>query len=132
MNQRDQGAYKLAFLVVDDNPANLQLAAYLIRATGYEVRVAHSAAEGLAAARHGPCDYALIDVHMPDVGGTALADALRADPATSHIRLVMFTATATPAEREQGQASGFTASIDKPYEPEAFMASVRRLAGEAS
>jgi CheY-like chemotaxis protein len=65
-------------LVVDDEASNLRLAERILQAAGYAVTAASSGAEALAHVQErGPFDVYLLDVMMPGMRGTELADAIR-------------------------------------------------------
>jgi len=71
-------AHAWRILIVDDEPSNLRVAQRLLEDTRYVVSVAGSAREALAVIdEHGPFDLYVLDVMMPDMRGTDLADALR-------------------------------------------------------
>ena len=66
-------------LVVDDEPANLQVVRRFLQDTRYVVTTAGSAEEALRVIdEHGPFEVYVLDVMMPEVRGTELADAIRA------------------------------------------------------
>ena len=65
-------------LVVDDEPANLQVVRRFLQDTRYVVTTAGSAQEALQAIdAHGPFDVYVLDVMMPEIRGTELADTIR-------------------------------------------------------
>ena len=65
-------------LVVDDEPANLQVVRRFLQDTRYVVSTASGAQEALLAIDgHGPFDLYMLDVMMPEVRGTELADSIR-------------------------------------------------------
>ena len=66
-------------LVVDDEPANLQVVRRFLQDTRYMVTTAGSGEEALRVIDgHGPFDVYVLDVMMPEVRGTELADTIRA------------------------------------------------------
>jgi len=64
----------------------LELAHY-----GLKVEVASDGAAGLAAARDRPPDAIVLDIDLPELDGYSVCRALKADPATAHIPIVMLT-----------------------------------------
>jgi signal transduction histidine kinase/CheY-like chemotaxis protein len=64
--------------------------------------------------RHSPCDLVLLDLHLPDVSGVDVLKAVRADPATASIPVVVFSADATPVQKQRATAAGADAYIVKP------------------
>jgi two-component system cell cycle response regulator len=111
-------------LVIEDNEANLDLMAYLLRAFGHRVSVARDGHAGLAAVRAERPDLALCDIHLPGIGGIELANRLRSDPTLHRIPLVAVTAFAMASDRETIMAAGFDGCLTKPITPETFVAQV--------
>lgn len=107
-------------LVVDDNPANLELMLYLLRAFGYEPASATSAETALVAARAG-VDLILTDIRMPDVDGFEFVRRVRATPELRGIVIVAVTALAMVGDRERVLEAGFDGYISKPIDPERFV-----------
>ena len=90
-------------LVVDDTAANREILDDHLRTWGAQPRLAASAKEALeflqaAAGAHQPFDLAILDLHMPETDGIQLAQAIRADPQLSDLRLLMLTSVGYDAE----------------------------------
>jgi CheY-like chemotaxis protein len=133
-------------LVVDDNPELLNLIAESLAMLGnYTVETAANGIEGLekCLAAHPQC--MVIDVKMPGLDGYQLVRAIRGDPATADIPLVILTAMAQDKDRFAGLAAGVDYYLLKPIKPlelvaiihravmtdeETRIQSLRRLAGE--
>lgn len=115
------------FLVIEDNPANRELMAYLLRAFGHHVDEAGDGAGGLAALRRAPPDLVVCDLQLPDMDGRAVAQARAADPRLRAIPLVAVTAFAMVGDRDRILAAGFDSYIAKPIDPERFVAQLEAL-----
>lgn len=111
-------------LVVDDDPRNVKLLADLLTAEGYEVASAASGAEALACP---PPDLMLLDVVMPGMSGYEVCRALRADPRTAILPIVMVTAVDPSEERVRGLEAGADDFLSKPVDPEELLVRVRSL-----
>ncbi len=109
-------------LVIEDNPINLELMSYLLRAWGHEVLQATDGIAGLAAARHDSPDLIICDIQMPGLDGYEVARQLQSDPALRDVPALAVTALAMVGDRERALQAGFDGHIAKPIEPEAFMA----------
>jgi len=119
---------KKRILVVDDEVTLARMLELNIERTGmYEVHLAHSGRDGLAAARELVPDLVLLDLMMPDMDGTDVAEQLGADPATSRIPIVFLTAVAQKAEvAAHGGVIGGRTFIAKPVEAAEVMAVIAR------
>jgi signal transduction histidine kinase/CheY-like chemotaxis protein/HAMP domain-containing protein len=79
-------------LVVDDDPAAVELLTGLLRPLGLTVLTARGGADAIARARAHPPDLVLLDLMMPEVSGFDVVEALRADPQTHSVKIVVVTA----------------------------------------
>jgi two-component system cell cycle response regulator len=111
-------------LVIEDNPANLELLTLLLEAFHYVVLTAGGGAEGIETVRREKLDLIICDVQMPGVDGYEVARQLKRDPMLHRIPLVAVTALAMVGDREKVLAAGFDGYIDKPIIPEKFVKQV--------
>lgn len=114
-------------LIIEDNPANLDLMVYLLRAFGYTPVLAGNGRLGLELAQQeadgalGPFDLIICDVQLPGMDGYTVAGKLRGTPGYEKTPLLAVTAMAMVGDREKLLAAGFTDHISKPIEPEIFV-----------
>ena len=114
-------------LLVEDNPTNLQLMDYLLKAFGHLTVSAGDGADGvLQAVRESP-DIILMDLQLPVLNGYDAARQIKARPALRHIPIIAVTAFAMVGDRERILAEGFDGYIPKPIAPETFVAHVERF-----
>lgn len=111
-------------LLVEDNPANLELMSYLLGSFGYLAATATDGRAGLDAARGGAFDLIVCDVHMPVIDGYEVARRLKADPVLKTVPLIAVTALAMVGDRDKVLAAGFDGYIAKPIDPETFVRQV--------
>lgn len=116
-------------LVIEDNPANLELMTYLLRAYGYEPVSAASGERGLEIVHAARPDIVLCDIQLPGMDGYEIVRRLKADPAARGIPVVAITALAMVGDRERVLAAGFDGYIAKPIVPESFVAQIERFLG---
>jgi len=116
-------------LVIEDNEDNITLIDYILRAHGLTPALARSGTEGLEIAVARAPDIVLLDIRMPDMDGYEVAAAIRTHPALHGTRIVAVTASAMVGDRERIAAAGFDGYIQKPIDPETFMASVEGFLG---
>jgi len=114
-------------LVVDDNPLNVKLLAAKLAHDYYIVSSATDGAEALAKIAAEKPDIVLLDVMMPVMDGFEACRRIKADPATTHIPVVMVTALSDVADRVKGLEAGADDFLTKPINDLALMARVRSL-----
>jgi two-component system cell cycle response regulator len=112
-------------LIVEDNPANLSLMEYLLRAFGYVVVTAPDGGAGLEAARRESPDVILMDLQIPVLNGYECAERIRAVPELRGVPIVAVTAFAMVGDRDKILAHGFDGYIAKPIAPETFIDQVQ-------
>ncbi len=109
-------------LIIEDNPTNMELMVYLLRAFGYTPLMAYDGEEGLAVARRALPDLIICDVHLPKLDGYGVVAALKGDVALRAIPTLAVTALAMVGDRDRLLAAGFDGYIGKPIEPDVFVA----------
>ncbi|HLM07518.1 MAG TPA: ATP-binding protein [Blastococcus sp.] len=111
-------------LVVDDNA---DMRAYLARLIGphWTVRSTANGEEALRAVADEAPDIVLTDVMMPRIDGFELLRALRANPATSDIPVIMLTARAGQEASVEGLEAGADDYLAKPFQADELIARVR-------
>jgi two-component system cell cycle response regulator DivK len=118
-------------LVVEDNPANMTLATFLLKSAGYLVLGATDAEAGLALARDEQPDLVLMDIQLPGMDGLQATAVLKADAVTRDIPVIALTALAMKGDEERIRAAGCDGYIAKPLAYREFLATVAaRLAKE--
>ena len=109
-------------LIVDDNPTNLKLVTYLVRANGYEVATAGDASEAMAAVAANRPALILMDLQLPGIDGLELTRRLKGDPATRDIKIIAVTAYAMKGDQEKAIEAGCDAYVTKPIDTRALPA----------
>jgi len=117
-------------LIVDDSPsirllirANLELAGFDVD----EVEDGAACIDWLRACAELP-DVVTLDVMMPKQGGIATAMAIRSDPRTAGVPIVMVTTQNLPADIARGERAGVDAYVTKPFDPDELVATVAAVA----
>jgi two-component system, cell cycle response regulator len=112
-------------LVVDNLPVNLDLARSILEPCGYQVITAERMSEGLVLAREISCDLILSDVCMAEGSGYDFIRAVQADPRLRAIPFVFITSTMLEEkDRAEGLALGAARFLQRPIEPEVFLAEI--------
>ncbi|MBI3944610.1 MAG: response regulator [Armatimonadetes bacterium] len=112
-------------LVVEDNRDSAETLQMVLEVGGYEVTVAYSGPEGVAAARAVRPNIVLCDIGLPGMNGFGVAEALRGDPETAAACLIAVTGYGDEEYRQRALEAGFDAHMVKPVDPEDLL---RRLA----
>jgi CheY-like chemotaxis protein len=113
-------------LVVDDNPDNLLLVDYVLRAHGHAPLLARDGHDAIRLALTHCPDLVLLDIRMPGIDGYEVAAAIRGEPSLLGMRVVAMTASVMAADRERVRSAGFDGYIAKPIDPETFMDTLGR------
>src|ERR1700704_6597634 len=108
-----QGA---SILVVDDDPEIVTMLTTRLGHRGYKVSSAGDGHRALELARREKPDIVLLDVMMPGKSGWEVARALKQDPVTQDIKIVMVTAIGEQVNEITSPLSGADAHIEKPFE----------------
>lgn len=118
-------------LVVDDNPTNLKLIAYLLQAKGYEVRTAADADSALEVVRVARPALILMDLQLPGMDGLELTRQLKRSPETRDIVVIAVTAYAMRGDEQRARAAGCDDYMAKPIDTRALPGVVARHLGGA-
>lgn len=108
-------------LVVEDHPANMKLAVFLLENACHQVTQATDAEEGIRLARALRPDLILMDIQLPGMDGLTATHLLKTDVATQGIKIVALTALAMGGDREKILAAGCDAYIAKPLRYKDFL-----------
>jgi two-component system cell cycle response regulator DivK len=111
-------------LVIEDNPANMTFAVFLLESAGHTVINAVDAEAGLAMARAQQPDLILMDVQLPGMDGLEATAHLKKDPATHAIPVIALTALAMKGDEERIRAAGCDGYIAKPMRYKEFLAAI--------
>lgn len=119
-------------VVADDDADILRLIERRMARRGYEVVTATNGVEALDAVATNLPAAVVLDWLMPKMTGSQACEALKANPSTAHIPIVLLTAKAADADMEEGLAVGADAYLTKPFDIHELDALVRRVIVDAS
>lgn len=103
-------------LVVDDDPEIVSMLSTRLTKRGYNVSTAADGHRALELAKRERPDVVLLDVMMPGKSGWEVARALKQDPVTQGIKIVMVTAIGESVNELTSPLYGADAHLDKPFE----------------
>jgi two-component system, sensor histidine kinase and response regulator len=116
MKQEIAGMTEQSILVVDDNPANVQLLSRMLKTRGYKVRAALNGELALQAARSNSPDLILLDINMPEMNGYEVCELLKADEATRGIPVIFISALSETTDKVRAFEAGGVDYITKPFQ----------------
>ncbi len=103
-------------VVADDDADILRLIERRMARRGYEVVTATNGVEALHAVEANLPSAVVLDWLMPKMTGSQACEALKANPSTAHIPIVLLTAKAADADMEEGLSVGADAYLTKPFD----------------
>lgn len=118
---------KQRVLVVEDSKTIASVVKYFLELEGFEVLQAKDGNLGLASAKRDHPHVIVTDYNMPGMDGMAMVKALRADPATRGIAVLMLTSEESVEKEAQALEAGVDDYILKPVEPRRLAARVRSV-----
>ena len=115
-------------LTVDDSRSIRQMVTFTLQQAGYEVV---EAVDGQDALTKLSPDIKLVlsDLNMPNLNGIGLLKAIRANPSTKFLPVIMLTTESQDGIKQEGRAAGATGWIVKPFNPEQLLAVVKKVLG---
>lgn len=120
---------RLRVLVADDSELQLQFEQALLADEPFDFLIARNGAEAVESARRYLPDLILLDIVMPVMDGIAAAQALRDDPATATIPIIMVTSQTEADYMENAFVGGCNDYVTKPVHKDELIAKIRSLTG---
>ncbi len=114
-------------LIVDDNPANVEILQMRLAANNYEIITASDGEEGLTKARNKQPDLILLDIMMPKIDGLEVCRRLKGDPSLPFMPIIMVTAKADSKDVVAGLEAGGDEYLTKPVDHAALVARVKSM-----
>jgi two-component system cell cycle response regulator DivK len=111
-------------LIVEDNPANMTLAVFLLQSVGHTVLSATDAEAGLTLARDEQPNLILMDIQLPGMDGLEATGLLKGSDATRAIPVIALTALAMKGDEERIRAAGCDGYIAKPMRYREFLGAI--------
>jgi DNA-binding response OmpR family regulator len=114
-------------LIVDDNPANVEILQMRLSANNYEIITATDGELGLAMAREKQPDLILLDIMMPKMDGLEVCRRLKGDPSLPFMPIILVTARADSKDVVAGLEAGGDEYLTKSVDHAALVARVKSM-----
>jgi len=114
-------------LVVDDEPDIVALVAYHLAKAGFRVATATDGAEAIKEARKHHPSLVVLDLMLPGMSGFDVLEAIRRDPETTGIAVLMLTARKDEPDRIKGLSLGADDYLTKPFSPAELVLRVKAI-----
>jgi two-component system cell cycle response regulator DivK len=120
----------MTVLYVEDNEYNRKIVRQLLTRTSYRLREAADGEAALGMVRQERPDLILMDVQLPKMSGLDVTRALRGDPATAYVPIIVVTSFALSGDEQRAMAAGASAYIAKPYSPRELLSLIHTFLAE--
>lgn len=118
---------KREILIVEDNPQTVKLVKFILEKSKYSTISAKDGEEGLQMAREKKPDLIILDLMLPGIDGYQVCEALKADPNTKEIPVIVLTALDTGVDFEKALEKKADWYITKPFEAQHLLKRVDYL-----
>jgi DNA-binding response OmpR family regulator len=116
-------------ILIDDDPITIAMLAAALAKAGYDVFSARDGEAGLALVEREHPDLVVTDLLIPKSDGFGVCKRIREGPATASTKVVVISALRNPAMQREAKSCGADLFIEKPVNPETFIATVEGLIG---
>lgn len=116
-------------LLIEDEANIAEALRFILSRDGWQVTVISEGEAALAAVVAVKPDLVILDLMLPGLSGLEILLALRADPATLALPVLMLTAKGQGRDREAAERAGVSAFMTKPFDNSEIRAKVRDLLG---
>jgi len=114
-------------LVVEDDPAIIELIRLLLEQEGFEVEVAHDGLEALDQMSMFVPDLVLLDLRLPKLGGLDVLWEMRQNPKLNKTPVIIVSIDSSPQTILEGWRLGVDSYFVKPFDPEELIRIIRRI-----
>jgi CheY-like chemotaxis protein len=119
-------------LLVDDSATVLMMERMILASERFEIVTAANGEEALERARTEQPDLILMDIVMPKQNGIQACHAIKQDPTTKHIPVILVTTRGEAESMEAGYTSGCNDYVTKPVNSAELLGKIRNLLGARS
>ena len=113
-------------LIVEDHPTMREAMRLVLEGEGFDIDEASDGQTALAMVRDDPPDLVFLDMNIPGPSGADVLEALREDPSTADVRVIVVTADGEEG-RERVMSLGADEYFTKPFSPITLLQTVERV-----
>jgi len=114
-------------LIVEDSPTQTKFLRHILEGNNYIVDSALNGARALECVRHNKPDLIITDIEMPEMDGFGLCKALKSDPQTKSIPIMLLTSLSDPEDVIKGLQAGADNFLTKPYEDTFLISCINKI-----
>jgi DNA-binding response OmpR family regulator len=119
-------------LIVEDNTDLIELLRLSLKEAGFTVATAQNGIEALKKIRSTPPDLVVLDLVLPELDGFAVCEALRREPGTSAIPVLLLSGLSSEFARFTGLECGAHEFVTKPVSPDHLVSRIRHWLSQPS
>ncbi|MFT5703395.1 MAG: CheY-like chemotaxis protein [Rickettsiales bacterium] len=115
-------------MIIEDNKLNQKIADMIIRQLGHDTVQVYEGIKAMQTIKEVNPGLIILDIKLPDSSGIDICKAVKSDPETKHIPVIVVTALSSPEEKKEiVEQSGCDAYIAKPFMPHMFAETIGRF-----
>ncbi|MEO1858154.1 MAG: response regulator [Rubritalea sp.] len=114
-------------LIAEDSPHFVKLVELILKRDGHSARFAVDGEKALHEVRENLPDVAILDVNMPGMDGLEVLEAIKSDPETSGVPVIILTASSHALTEQEAIASGAAAFLTKPFSPISLLSTINKI-----
>lgn len=118
-------------LLIEDEPNIAEAIRFILSRDGWQVSVQNDGAQAVAALGQLAPDLVILDLMLPGLSGLEVLAAIRANPDTATLPVLMLTAKGQGRDREAAERAGVNRFMTKPFANADIVVAVRELAAAA-
>ena len=119
----------ISVLAIDDSRTIRELVTQTLEGSGFDVTVAEDGVAGVEAFQDANADVVITDINMPRMDGFGVIESIRAGDVNRTVPILVLTTESGAELKQRARSAGATGWIVKPFDDEALVATVRRVAG---
>lgn len=116
-------------LAIDDSRTIRELLRITLENAGFEVASADDGVQGVDKFSEFQPDVVITDINMPNMDGFGVIETLRGDTVRTRVPILVLTTESAPELKARARDAGATGWINKPFNDEALVSVMRRVAG---